>query len=118
MVIPLSQLQNYIASALLKVQEARSHLMAQGTPIATEDPDSITFNFEVIDDTAGFMVTNQNETAQPDTETISQKLPEVQTNTTTQEAVTSKEKQVTTPGIQTTTKAFGRGTVTTVEETT
>ena len=118
MAVALSKLEYYLASVLLKVQAARAHAMAEGTPISTEDPDSITISCEVIDDTAGYLATNVTETAQPDTETIAQKLPEVQTNTTTQEAVISSEKQVTTPGTQITTKAFGRGTVTTVEETT
>jgi len=117
MVIPLSQLEYYFASVLLKAQAARSHAMAQGTPISTEDPDSITITCEVIDDTAKFLPTSITESYQPETISETTKAPERSVSSTKQSGVVTKEIQTTKTGKQVTSQAFGRGNITIVEET-
>jgi kynurenine formamidase len=117
MVIPLSQLEYYLASVILKVQDARAHAMAQGTPISTEDPDSISISCVVIDETKPLMTVSVAAADQPDTETVTTKTPERSTSTTKQTGQVTKEKQVSQPGRQITRQEFGRGTQVTVEET-
>lgn len=117
MVVPLSQLDRYVAETILAIQRARAHVAAQSVPVDTEPPEAVNFTINVIDDTKDGIEAGETQNVQPET-TQTQTTVDDGTSTTTQEAVTTEETQTQTPGRETTSQSFGRSTQTETSETT
>lgn len=93
MVVPLSQLDRYIAETLLAIQRACAHCAAQPVPVTTEPPEAVNFTINVIDDTKDGIDAGETQNVQPETSQTTT-TDDNGTSTTTQEAVTSEETQV------------------------
>lgn len=115
MLVPLSKLDKHIIRGVVMAVETARATLAGVHNLSTEEPE-ITFTLDVYDDTLEAVEGDITETLTPDSVTTSEKGEE--TSTQTQEAQTTVEQQVTTPGTETSSQAFGRGTTTTFEETT
>ena len=118
MVVPLSNLDSYIAETILAIQRARAHCAAQAVPVDTDPPQAVSFQIQVIDDTARAIDAGETQNVQPATTQTQTTGEDASTSTTTQAATTSEETQTQTAGAETTNQAHGRNTVTTTSETT
>lgn len=117
MVVPLSKLDHYIAETVLAIQRARAHCAAQSVPVDTDPPQAVSFQIQVIDDTAASILAGETQNVQPET-TQTNTTVDNSTSTTIQEAVTTEETQTSTPGAEISNQAFGRSTTVETSETT
>jgi hypothetical protein len=117
MVVPLSKLDHYVAETILAIQRGLAHCAAQGTPVSTDPPEAVTFQIQVIDDTAAPRQAGETQSLQPDSTQVQSTGIDSSTSTTTQAAQTSEETQVQTPGAEISNQAFGRSTTTDTSET-
>lgn len=113
MVIPKSKLAAFVSNCIQQVQAGRADAMA--TKGIQTDPFEMSFTVNVIDDTVPHIEGDVSEQVAPDTLQTTRRLPSTSTQTQDKPEMVSTERQVNTPGAESTGQVLGR--TTTIEVT-
>lgn len=92
MVIPKSQVNQFVFDVCKGIQEARAALMAEGTPIPTGKV-SVSFQAQVIDDTQAPIAVQRTENNQPEQTTVQTREAAEQVQTSEGYVATSEQVQ-------------------------
>lgn len=106
MVIKKSMLAAFVTDCIQQIQAGRADALNLG--IQT-DPFEVSFSVDVIDDSLPAIEGDSTEQRQPETKQVAEKAASKSVQVQNRGSTRSEENQTSTPGVETTTQEFGRG---------